>query len=202
MKHLNNTPNGLSREEVENILRPYYSDLYDSIVDGWTAWEELGKREPGLRKPLNSWARASFVYCHIVDSAKRRFQGNPEVHLSEKRRFLVMTFKGQVVLRFKKLDSRRRARGAPTRQFKLFMAQQSLPGLEFAQKNVVTGYRLDELQTQIKDILIVCPKGAHNEWHLDVPLETSAIEKISPPTTEDKPSIRPVAVRKEESKSG
>lgn len=203
MKTINNIPGGLTRDKVLNILRPYQAHLYRSIVDGWAAWEALGNREPKLRKPLNSRARAFFVYCHIIESAKRRFQEIPDVFLSEKRGFLIIRFGKEVILRFKKLDSKRRARGVPTKQFKLFMQQQCLPGFESTQSNIIGGYRLDELQTQIEDILITCPSGSSNQWYADlnVPLEQSGIETIIQDESDEMPVIRPVAEKSRKRKA-
>lgn len=203
MNILKQTQDGLTQKQVLDELRPHWANLYKSIADGWAAWKILGENEPELRKPLNSRARAFFVYCHIVESAKRRFREVPGVFLSEKRGFLIIRFGKEVILRFKKLDSRGRARGAPTKQFKLFMEQQCLPGFESTQRNLIGGYKLDDLQTQIEDILIICPRGSDNQWYADlnVPLEQSGIETITPEGIEEAPIIRPVAEKVKKSKA-
>lgn len=204
MNILNQSSSGLSEKEAKEILRPHMPNLYGCIADGWHAWETLGQREPGLRKPLNAMARAYFIYCHIVESAKKRFSEIPNVRLSEKKRFLTITFGREVTLRFKKLDSKRRARGTPTKQFLLFMNQQYIPGLEPTQINLVGGYTLNDVQAEINEILITCPMGATNKWDfvLDAPLEQERIQNITPKSVEEKPIIRPIKVRKEKGKSG
>ena len=81
-----------------------------------------------------------------------------------------------------------------TKQAELFM-QQSLPGLE-APTHLIAGYTVDNLLRQVKEIMITCPRGRHNQWVLPIPSVTSArVVSVSTPVVASKSRVK--AIRKE-----
>jgi hypothetical protein len=185
------TITGLSQDRVLEILKPHLANLSGSVTDAWSAWETFCQQNPGASSILSNRTRASFIYDYMRNSAMKRFDDVGGVSLSHGRGFLAVTVCDQVVIRFKKLDKNRRARGVRTKQYELFMLQGNLEG--FDQVNLVAGYRVDALQTQIAEVLIVCPSGSKNLWYVDVTTEVPAqIENIVPAASDKKPVIRAI----------
>lgn len=191
MKNIRSTVSSdLSRDRALVMLKPHLADLSGSVTDAWAVWESRCQTFPEDRVKLSDRSRASIVYDYMKDSATRRFTGKPDVYLSNKRGYLSVTICGKVVIRFKKFDKYRRVRSIPTRQYNLFMLQQSLEGFELV--NLVTGYRVDDLQTGIAEVLIACPSGAKNLWYADITTEIPPqVESISPEPLEERPIVRP-----------
>ncbi len=202
MKTLRNNGPGIhSQAEAIELLNPHLPNISGSIEDGWDAWERFGEREPDLRMPLDATARANFIYCHIVESARRRFEGIKGVLKSTKGRVLKLTFAGRIVLRFKKLDAKLRSSGIPTQQYLQFLLQRCLPGFE--QTNVIGGYRLDGLKVGMEDIHVTCPHGSRNHWTVEIPTETcTIIETVPSIASEETPKMRLKEATKQKSKSG
>lgn len=190
MNTLNTTKaNGLNQEEAREILKPFLKDIYASVADGWSAWVRLAEVAPELRLPLKSRSRASFVFDHIVDSAKKRFQNKKGVICTEKKGLFRLIFSNGIVIRFKKFDKYGRTSSIPTKQSQLFRLQYSLD-LDEVSLNLIGGYRLDEFNKDIRDILITCPAGKSNQWYLEIPpVEIPNIQTITH-TGEAKPRVR------------
>ncbi len=123
----------------------------------------LGEIAPELRKPLDATIRAGIVYQYIVESAKRRFPDVGNVARSEQDKYLRLVFDGKVVVRFKKLDDALHSSGIPTGQRLDYTRQICIEGFE--RTNLIVGYRLDESETRILDIHIICPVNPQrNLW--------------------------------------
>jgi len=196
-----NNRNMLTKEQSLSVLEPYLAAIYGSIRDGWDAWVKFGEREPGLRKPLNTTARANFVYCHIKESAKQRFGGVEGVIATERRGFLCLVFDKGVTLRFKKLDKYKRSRGIHTKQYLSYLLQLNIPGLE--QTKIIGGYTLDSLQSMIAGVHVVCPEGSRNKWQTEIDLElNSGVTSIVPEVDESLPKVRPKEVKERKDQSG
>lgn len=192
---------GFTSSEAEKVLAPFLGDIYGCVSDGWAAWVKLGEVAPKLRAPMRARARASFVFDHIVDSAKRRFADDPRVRCTENKGLFRLIFESGVVLRFKKFDRYLRTSGIPTRQHLQYMLQYSLDLGKFKLVHLVGGYRLTDHQMEIQDILLTCPNGSRNLWSLEIPQkELPEIQNITR-HDEELPVIRPRAKSKEKSKS-
>ena len=198
-----NRTGGLSQEEAQNILSPFLSDIYASIAEGWTAWKRVTEQIPELGAILRSRTRASFVFDHIVDAAKRRFHEEREgVHWVETKGLFRLVFDDGVILRFKKFDKHRRASAIPTKQHLQFILQYALELGEFQLVNLFSGYRLMEHQSDIQDIIITCPDGRQVKWYIDIPpVEIPEIQTISRPA-EERPTVRPKDAAHKKRKTG
>jgi hypothetical protein len=191
---------GLTSSEAQEVLSPFLGDIYGCVSDGWAAWLKLGEAAPELKAPMRARARASFVFDHIVDSAKRRFADDPRVRWTEKKGLFRLIFKGGVILRFKKFDRYLRTSGIATKQLLQYRLQGSLDLGEFTLVNLIGGYRLKDHQMEIQDILLTCPNGSHNEWSLEIPSEElPEIQNITQ-QTEQLPTIRAKAIREKKSR--
>ena len=125
---------------------------------------------------------------------RRRFDGRAGVHVTEVHGFITVTFENRLVLRFKKFTGRRlRTGGVRTKQRRLFEYQQLvLDGMRVT--TVVAGYLLNDVQQELQEIALVCPRGSSNEWviTLDAPVDpTGNVTALITPTG----SLPTVAVR-------
>ncbi len=200
MKNIQTTPRNIPGEiETREFLAPHLLSIGECIKDGWRAWEAFGEKAPELRAPLSPIARANFVYCHIVQAAKRRFQDILNVHLSEKAGFLAVIFENKVVVRFKKLNERGKFSLSKTRQSELFMAQLGIPGIGDAPTKLIGGYMLDQLQVAILDVRLICPRSRDIEWSMSIPAQVpTTLSSDACNTIELKPVVRSNRVAKKD----
>jgi hypothetical protein len=159
----------VSRGEAEEILAPYRGDIVAIVRGGWRAWKNDLSPEVAANRSRRS--RASFVHDEMTREAHRRFDELPGVHVTEKRGFITVTFENTLVLRFKKFTGvALRTGGVRTKQRAIFQSQQLvLDGLRVT--TVVAGYLLDDVEQELQEIAVVCPRGRSNAWviSLDAP---------------------------------
>jgi hypothetical protein len=169
-----------SASQSKAALAPLLAELIASVKHGFGQWKRLGHidhehavaDESPLRSPLSSRTRASWVYDHIVQEARRRLGGRPGVTLSTSRGFLLVLVGDAFSVRFKKLDAKGLARNYQTRAQTQFSFQLEMFGLG-QETRITCGYQLDQLATEIADILIACPDGPYsNAW------QYSALEEL------------------------
>lgn len=159
----------MSREAAEAALERHSLPLTKVISTGWSTWRDLVKDRPLLGAILSNRTRASIVYDCIRHEALTAFEGADDVTISEERGFLLLTFDGQIILRFKKFrgDSLRTS-SAPTKQAMEYAAQ-TLPGME-SLTHLVAGYLPDDVGIELKRAAITCPVGTGVEWIIDLDL--------------------------------
>lgn len=197
-------PSILSQDQVKEILNPHIPDLIEMVLDGGRAWERFGEIASDLRKPLNATCRANFIYNHIADSGKRRFQDkNGVLVVSDK--YLQLIFEDKVVLRVKKLDDLLYCSGIPTQHYLEYMTQRCFPGLE--RTMLVVGYRLDASQTKIAQVAIICPVNQRrNKWtfELELQVQPAIVESIIAPLIdkEEKVTVSAKGIKKQKDNQG
>jgi hypothetical protein len=146
-------------EEAQNLIKPYESDIVASFQTAWAKWQELKFNNSEVSKPLKPRTRACYINDFVVDEIKKRFSGLPEITLSEKYGFLLLTIQDLISIRFKKLDKRGRTNNIRTHQQReLFVIQTPLPSIVPGIK-VTAGYQLDILQTEIIAVRILYEKN-------------------------------------------
>jgi hypothetical protein len=74
----------------------------------------------------------------------------------------------EVFVRFKALDQDGLSRNYPTQRSLAFNANESLEGIPATALRVDCGYQLNELQTEIKAVLVVHRSGAHAAWSFSI----------------------------------
>ena len=162
-----NSPDVLSQEPAIEIVKPHLEDLRGCFRDGWGQWMRWGEIAPEMCKPLDATIRAGIVHQYIVESAKRRFHDVSSVALSEQDKYFRLVFDDKVVMRFKKLDDALHSSGIPTGQRLDYTRQICIEGFE--RTNLIVGYRLDESETRILDIHIICPVNPQrNLWTFEL----------------------------------
>jgi hypothetical protein len=109
---------------------------------------------------------------------RERFDALPGVSVQEKGGFFYLELEdgeSRAVLRFKKLDEKRRARNYQTTQQILFSLQLQLPGWPADASRLIAGYQLDMSETEIVEMLITLPVGRKVEWYFSIEESESRI---------------------------
>ena len=119
----------ISREEAERLLGPYFERFEICVLEAFAAWTEFASQMPGIRAPLGSRTRASFINDHMAHRARGLFESEKGVKLFEQFGFLCLNFDSRVVVHFKKLDEDGIPSSYPTEQQKKIAAQElEFPG--------------------------------------------------------------------------
>ncbi len=174
--------NGFSQDYIKDFLHQYHHPLRESLIAGWHAWIELGQRVPELQHPLSAQCRARFVYDHIVNAAKERFEGLPQVLTSSTRGFLEIYFHEEGVhvctVRFKKVNKKGQSSNLLTEQQRKWRYVEQLkfdfPELPPEAIRLIAGYRLDVLGTVQEELVITRPSGNDAIWKYEIP-ETDSL---------------------------
>lgn len=162
-------PDIMSKEAAEAALARHSLALTNVISTGWATWRKLVEANPRIGAILSNRSRASIVYDCIRHEALAAFGATDDVIISEDRGFLLLTFEGKLILRFKKFrgDSLRTASN-PTKQAQEYSAQ-TLPGMETL-THLVAGYLPDDVGIDLKRAAITCPMGNGVEWIIELDL--------------------------------
>jgi len=164
--------------------------------------------DPAVRASLSPRSIASITHDFIIENALRLLADAPGVTWELRGGLFLAYIETEwvvYVLRFKKLDQRLRFRGIATRQYSNFVnqIQPSLPGLgliplsELPFVNLVAGYILNELRTELESVHMVCPGGKEHRWTFEI-LRQEELGVLTIPSAGVPQPTRPrVAVRGE-----
>ena len=169
----------LSRREAADLLTPYLESIQECIEAAWSCYRS--KAYERFRPIFSDRTRANIVYDLIIDEAHRRFDDVRGVEFHEQNGLIVLGVGKEILLKFKKLDSRGLSRTYPTQQSLRFDMQDVLPGFPAQRTNLIVGYQLDDLKTEITEILVTCPYGATMLWEPLFVSEILATGIASPP---------------------
>jgi len=161
----------ISQDEVENLLDPL-TDIFRECMDA--AWETYRTKYAEFSVIHHPRTRANIVYDHIIANLRTRLDRVGGVRFVEQRGLIALLVEGQLLLKFKKLTKGRLSRNIPTRQSRTFALQLPLPGLPGALANLVVGYQLNELQTDIAGIHVTCPTLDSLAWGFEIPRSPGA----------------------------
>jgi hypothetical protein len=117
---------------------------------------------------------------------RERFEGESGVSVQEKGSFFYLEIENdgdRAILRFKKLDDKKKARNYPTAQQMLFSLQLQLPGWPADASRLIAGYQLDMAETSIEELFITLPVGHKVEWFFSI--EASQTRVIEMPRAAD-----------------
>jgi len=153
----------IAQSEAGEILKPHLERFWNCIVG---AWREYLQEYAHIKHVHTDRKRASILHDHMVDRARKEFQGVKGVHFLEGRLFL-LSIDQQIIVRFKKLDDDMKSRNYPTLHALKFLQQLDIPGIPPVTR-VEAGYQLNGLETGIQAVLITCREGAKLEWFLEL----------------------------------
>jgi hypothetical protein len=156
----------LSPEEVKDILGERVDKLRLCME---TAWERYQNFPPEVKVDLSARSRASVVYDFIIREAWNQFMNDSDVHLDQRRGFLLINVLGMVLIRFKKFNKRLLPQSIPTNQNMVFMERGQGILLEcVTATKLIAGYQLNNLQSNIQLMAMVCPDGNTCELYFEL----------------------------------
>lgn len=168
----------MTRETAENLLKPYFPSLRQIILGAWADWESLPDEQ---RSKIDARARANCVNSFIVHNARKFFEDNNGVKVSDRRGLFLVEFFDELNLRFKKLTKDKKTSNVATKQQRNFVLQLELPGMPKVVR-ITVGYLLDVTQTKIKDIFLVLYHGAEIAWDISILNAKSSVIQMPLPT--------------------
>jgi hypothetical protein len=141
------------------------------------AWKDYLGYPDHLRLQHTPRSRASLVHDHIVMRVRNAFDDFDDVRLHDINKLFVLVLPGEVVIRFKKLNDNLRSSGIPTQQRLEFAAQGDLPGIESV-THLEAGYTLNEFETAIDGVHVVCPYNDSVLWAHEIFVEDDDQAKV------------------------
>jgi hypothetical protein len=181
--------NNLTKPEAEAALDPILALIQQCIEEAWSEWENFYAPKHHI---LDARARASIVYCHIVDRALVLFQGVDGVVPGRKRGVFRLFVGEDLALRFKKAKSDGTTSNISTKQQQLIDLQWAIPGILPGTMLNAT-YQLDDLQRTIRKLMITHQLDGRVQW--SIALKGDSQEPIEMPsqnhsTAHQKPRAR------------
>jgi hypothetical protein len=161
-------PGIIALEQAEPILDPHLPLVRKCIEAPLREWKAVCQREPLFIHNMDNRAKANVINSHIVATVEKKFAKVKGVRITRDNGFLVLIIGERLVVRFKKLDAKLRARNYMTNQQRKIYYQEDLPGLPPGATVVVAGYRLDPAGLHLSDVHVVCPVGRRNKWALSL----------------------------------
>lgn len=156
----------LTRTQALKILtEDRLKAVQTSVERGFRTYLEYPAR---FRRAHATRTRRSITYDHIVETATEVLESQPGVTLVRTQGLVVFDIDRRLLLRFKHLDEQRRSSNISTMQIQEFRGQRPLPGMPARAVHVEAGYQLNELETAIENIVVICPNGSRIEWDIDV----------------------------------
>lgn len=173
------------QQDVKAVLRAFEPILRDVVMAAWRQWVEMPNRSR-----LYQRTRACFVHNFMMIEASRHLEGHPRAHVFEQHETAMFLFDQSVLVRLKKGDERGLSSNIPTQAALAFIDPQEelfdLPDVS----RVDVCYVLNELQTQVKDILVVARDGDQVIWAYSI---YSAAEGAAPVISFPAPANEPPA---------
>jgi hypothetical protein len=155
----------MDRNEVGSILDPHFPQLLDCLSNGC---QDYLRHYAAFTHIHTKGTRASIARDHVRDRIRRTFSADKSTRIVEKRNGLfLLEVEKKLLLRFKKLNSRKCAANIPTGQSKTFYRQQPLfPGAW--RTNLNAGYTANETFTEF-EFYITEPNGSRsNAWVMKI----------------------------------
>lgn len=157
----------ITLEEARAILSPFLERIESCIA---SAIEEYNKMDAQTRSKFKKRTKANIINDFMAFNAATELEGLPGLLFSRRHQTFSVFIGDSFQLRFKKLDYRLRPSNIPTRRIVQLMnqTQAQLPDMPSPVTHVIAGYVWNDLQTAIKDVYIICPRGQYNEWELRI----------------------------------
>jgi hypothetical protein len=157
--------------------------LVEVIEGGWADMTEDGT-------PWRKTTRANVVHDHTVRRADAVLLGFDGVRRIERHRIPMYVFDDRAVVRFKKHDGGLLTRNVLTRHQRDLAVQGVFPGIPSAAVHLCAGYRLDEAEADISDVVLTkSVTRTKNDWVIDLrELAAGEMTPLASPLFPDQPT--------------
>lgn len=165
----------MDRKSTIDRVGPYMQKLKDSI---YHAWDDYHNNYAKISHIFHPRTRASLMRDHIIAKIVENFDKEEGVRVIERNNGLFLLVIKDLVLRFKKLDKKKRSSNIMTKQAECYAKQLIIPNFEFVTANLNAGYTPNETWTEIDGVFITKPDGNGISWHIDVCEHTKATNVV------------------------
>lgn len=171
-------------DEAFATLSPHFSTIVDCMSYGWETYKEMQYlRGEDYLSPLSSSTIASIIFDYTIHRASYLFSSlEPDIGAYYDRGFFNIDFHGKILLRFKKFSKTFETSNVLTSRQKRLNQQiiitEDIPWASDGSIIVSAGYRLNETETQIRDMSIICRDQNHLLWRMPLPYEEQGTNVI------------------------
>lgn len=147
--------------QVISDLAPYIANIREFSQKAWDYYHN--ELPPKAQVIFSSRSRASTLHDLMIHFANEFVTTNEQARSFERQQMHGIVLLEKYAIRFKKLDEGGKSRNQPSMQVTCFREQTELDGID-AIHNLELGYILDQWQSKIVDVRLVCPSGEANAW--------------------------------------
>lgn len=180
----------MTEEDGRAGMEDFEKVFVECVKSGWHRWREMGDKDPSIRYDLGNRSRATIVNDFICKEIQRRFAVIPGTNQLRVHGINALDLGNGIVTRIKKVDNHYRSSNIRTQHNERYMLQLSLPDLPPEATRLIVGYQLNDLETEIKDIVVTCPDGRRLLWYYSL-LDGAAPQELPFPQTPVQP-LQPV----------
>ena len=154
----------ISREDAVNRLGDDLEVLANCVQRAWSHWHQRCAATISL--PTRR-ARANVVHDLIIAQVRKEFDESPRARVVDAGGRSLLSYGGDLVLRFKKLRPGFRTSNYPTQLALAFDHQLPLRGIPTGVR-LTLGYVVDRLETGLAGIHLVCARGERLQWSHEI----------------------------------
>ncbi|MBX9661583.1 MAG: hypothetical protein K2X00_23745 [Nitrospiraceae bacterium] len=165
----------ISRDQADQIIRPYFPDFAQVIESAWRDW-----RTGGIAHQLqHKRVRANYVWNQLLSHAKRQFDGQPSVRVENMRSWDGVLIDDKIFIRMKKGTQELLSRNYPTQAALAFHDQgQDLFGGGIARLELL--YILDDAEVEIERMVLVQRHKKSIAWAIDILNDADEAQNVIP----------------------
>lgn len=156
----------MTAEEAKQLIPQEDTDRMAGWVLGGAS--DYFLYEPEKKRVHSKRSRASLIHDHVIDRILKGFEEMQGAQLFRRQGRYLLSVNDSYLASIKKLDKSMRARGIRTGQAVAFIGQLPLFDMPPGVTHLILGYRLNDLQTGIEGVYIMCPDGDAVSWHLRI----------------------------------
>jgi hypothetical protein len=159
------------KEHVQADLEEFHHRIRGVVERAWAEWRAVaGFRVDNKFAPfLYSRTIANIMFDAIAQNAIAEFAEDTSVHIEIETQTIKLFFKGTVLARFKKGDDNKLGRNIPTQAALAFEYVDAVfPGLPPETAKVEFIWRANEINTQLKHVLVVARDGDKLLWDYEI----------------------------------
>jgi len=161
-----NIINMFCKESTTDSLNSYFELFYSSTLAGYLEFVDNNGEQLLDYRPTT---RANVIYDLVISKLKLGLINDPKVKFLNTNQLLTIIIEDKYILKFKKLNQKRKSSNIPTKQTSLFSTQQNLFDFKNESINLELGYILNKYSTEIEGIYLVCPRNTKsNYWEIDI----------------------------------
>jgi hypothetical protein len=168
----------LSHDEGQRIVGPHFGAIFQIVIKAWT--EYVAEYSDKQRAKHSTTTRACILHDLMVANAALYFTATDGCSSINSQGLMLFLISGKhipVAIRFKKFDRELLSRNQPTQQVRDFRSQQQIDALGAAY-HLEAGYVLDQYESAIEQISIVCPNRNRSYWDIELRGETESVTKV------------------------